>query len=235
MSLLTMIQDAMALCGLASPSSAYGSSDATVSQFVALAQVEGDELSRFADWRALKVSATFTGDGESTLWDLPTDFDRFMNGAIFWSEESSGNKLFGPIPDDDLVALKAMETEPPEPVWRLFGDQIEIWPALDDGEVVNTEYRSAYWILDNDGSTRKARWTADSDRAVISERLMTLGLVWRWKQTKGLEYSEAFRTYQIERTRQASNDGGKGVITLRDTFSGDVRRMGRLAAFRVIT
>lgn len=233
MSLLTSIQDAMVICGLESPSSAYASGDPTVAQFVALAQVEGDELSRFHDWRKLKVAGTITGDGTTTLWDLPTDFDRFLSGMTFWSEESPGDMIPGPIRDDDLLAMKAMQSDPPEPVWRLFGDDIEIWPALDNGEIVRYEYRTANWILDNNGTTTKARWAADTDTALVPERILTLGVVWRWKQTKGLEYSEAFRSYQFERTKAAARDGGMGIIKLAESGKADIARMGRPAIYTV--
>lgn len=233
MTLLTCVQDAQAICGLEQASSAYGSSDPTTAQFVALAQVEGDELSRFHDWRKLKTAGTISGDGSTTLWSLPSGFDRLSTGSPFWSDEGAANALDGPISDADLVALKAMDTDPPEPVWRLTGDYIEIWPALESGETVTYEYRTENWILDNDGTTKKSRWTADTDTALIPERLLTLGIVWRWKQAKGFEYSEAFRSYQIERNRQAAVDGGRGVITMRDTFAEDVAKMGRPAYYRV--
>jgi hypothetical protein len=233
MSLLTIVQDAMSLCGLAPASRVYGSSDTSVGQFIALAQVEGDELSRFHDWRRLKVSVTIAGDGTTTYWDLPEDFDRFVTGEIFWSDESAG-ELLCKVTDQELLALKAQETDPPEPVWRLFGDQIEIWPALDNGEQVTTEYRSAFWILAADGSTRKERWSADSDRALVPERLMTLGLVWRWKQAKGFDYSEAFRTYEINRARAASSDGGRETIRISENSKGDIAKMGRPAHYTVI-
>lgn len=138
------------------------------------------------------------------------------------------------VSDQELVALKAQETDPPEPVWRLFGDQIEIWPALDNGEIVTTEYRSFYWILDNNGTTRKARWGADTDRALVPERLMTLGLVWRWKQAKGFDYSESFRSYQFERQRAAGVDGGSPTIQIAETSRADIAKMGRPAYYRVI-
>ena len=95
MSLLTAIQDAMVLCGLESPQSAYASGDPTVAQFIALAQVEGDELSRYNDWRKLKVAASITGDGVTTLWPLPADYDRLLSGMTFWSEESPGDQIAG--------------------------------------------------------------------------------------------------------------------------------------------
>jgi hypothetical protein len=232
MSLLTIVQDAMALCGLSSVSQAYGVNDSTVAQFVALSQVEGDELSRFHDWRSLKVSAILTGDGSTTLWDLPEDFNRFMSGEILWSDQSAG-ELLPLVSDQELVALKAQETDPPESVWRLFGDQIEIWPALASGEIVTTEYRSEFWILANDGSTRKARWSADTDRAIVPERLITLGLVWRWKQAKGFDYSESFRSYQFERQRAAGVDGGSPTIQISETSRADIAKMGRPAHYTV--
>jgi hypothetical protein len=233
MSLLTIVQDAMSLCGLMAASQVYGTNDPNSSQFIALAQIEGDELARFHDWRSLKVLAQLTGDGTSTLWDLPEDFDRFMSGEILWSDQSAG-ELLTKVSDQELVALKAQETDPPEPVWRLFGDQIEIWPALDNGEIVTTEYRSFYWILDNNGTTRKARWGADTDRALVPERLMTLGLVWRWKQAKGFDYSESFRSYQFERQRAAGVDGGSPTIQIAETSRADIAKMGRPAYYRVI-
>jgi hypothetical protein len=232
MSLLTIVQDAMALCGLGTVTRAYGSNDPTALQMVAIAQIEGDELSRFHDWRGLKVSAILTGDGTSEIWTLPSDFDRFMSGEVLWSDQSAG-ELLTHVTDQELVALKAQETDPPEPVWRLFGDQIEIWPALDNGENITTEYRSKYWILDNDGLTRKARWSADSDNVVIPERLLTLGLVWRWKQAKGLDYSEAFRSYQFERAKAADVDGGRSTIRISETSKADIAKMGRPAYYRV--
>jgi hypothetical protein len=232
MSLLTIVQDAMSICGLSAAASVYGTNDPTSAQFVALAQVEGDELSRFHDWRSLKVSATLTGDGTTTLWDLPEDFDRFMPGEILWSDQSAG-ELLTKVSDQELVALKAQETDPPEPVWRLFGDQIEIWPALDNGEIITTEYRSEFWILANDATTRKARWSADTDRALVPERLMTLGIVWRWKQAKGFDYSESFRSYQFERQRAAGVDGGSPTIQISETSRADIAKMGRPAHYTV--
>lgn len=235
MALLQVIQDAMVICGLESPTSAYGSADPTTAQFVALAQVEGDELSRYHDWRNLKVAGVITGDGVTTLWPLPSDFDRLVGGMTFWSEESPGDQIVGPVLDDELLAMKAMLTDPPEPVWRLIGDDIEIWPALDNGEIVRYEYRTENWIRDNDGTTGKARWTADTDTSRPPERILTLGVVWRWKQAKGLDYSEAFRSYQFERARAAAKDGGQGIIQIAESGRGDIARMGRPAIYRVET
>jgi hypothetical protein len=218
MTLLSIVQDAMTLCGLDSPTSVYSSTDATSRQFMAFAQVEGDELSRFHDWRALKVLGTFTGDGSSTVFDLPTDFDRFLPGYAMWLENSPALPLEGPVTDEKMLAFKVAEYNPIRSIWRFFGDQIEFFPALSSSAVVQTEYRSSYWIIDTTLTTRRARWAADTDLAVIPDRLIVLGIVWRWKKAKGFDYSEDFTSYQIERTRATMSDGGKAVIRMSENF-----------------
>ena len=77
MSLLTLTQDACALVGIDVPTAVVSSTDPTYTQFVYLAQYEGDEMNRAHKWRKQKVQASFTGDGSTTIWALPTDFERF--------------------------------------------------------------------------------------------------------------------------------------------------------------
>jgi hypothetical protein len=220
MSLLTIVSDAMAICGFSEPSIVYASSDDNVSLFKRLSQVEGDALSRKGDWRGLKVLGTLTGDGSSTEYTLPADFDRFMTGYPLREADEAGAVL-QLVTDDELAAIKTYVAGPTKPVWRLFGDTIEFYPALDSGQGVTTEYRSSYWISDETGATRLPRWSADTDYAVIPERLMTLGLVWRYKQSKGLTYDEDFRTYELECAKAMAAQNARQPIKMRSDFMGD--------------
>jgi len=225
MSLLSLVQDAMVLCGFESPSAVYSSSDPTVSQFKTLSQVEGDILSRRYDWRRLKVLDDYTGDGTTTTFSLPTDFDRFVTGFPFFLDESPQLPL-EMVTDDRMLALKVAQTNPTRPVWRLFGNSVEFYPAPETTDVIKFEYRSKYWIVEETETTSKARWTADTDVAVIPERLITLGLVWRYKKSKGFEYGEDFRTYELEVTKAGSVDGGRQTIAMRSNFIGDYSNAG---------
>ena len=74
---------------------------------------------------------------------------------------------------------------------------LQIWPALASGEIVNLEYYSTNPIASADGATRKPRFTADTDFVMFPEGVLTRGMIWRWKQSKGLEYAEDFRTWNI--------------------------------------
>ena len=221
MSLLTLVQDAAVLVGLESPTSVVSNSDATVAQLKALAQQEGDELSRFYDWRNLKVSSTITGDGTTESWDLPCDWDRQVAGDDLWLSTAPFIPLQGPVSDQDWLGFKAAPTRPIRPIWRYFGATIQIWPVLSASQTVNLEYRSSYWISSSDGATIRNRWSADSDVALVPERVMTYGLIWRWKRMKGLDYSEEFATYQVERMKAARNDGGYRTLKAAELFNRD--------------
>jgi hypothetical protein len=58
------------------------------------------------------------------------------------------------------------------------------------------EYKTANWVLASDGTTGKSAYSADDDAALLDEQIMTIGLIWRWRQVKGLEYAEDFRLYE---------------------------------------
>lgn len=216
MSLLTLAQDVVALVGLDAtpPSTVIGNDNAAISQITSLAQVEGDELSRVHDWQSLNRTLTITGDGSTEFWTLPSDFDRFLRDAPLWRESQPFLPLDGPVLDQDFLGYQTNQTEPPFPIWRLVENTIDIWPVLDSGDVVNGEYRTKYWVTDSTGTTEKARITVDSDEFLIPERLLVLGVVWRWKKAKGLEYGQDYQTYQMSKLQATMTDGGQRTARL---------------------
>jgi len=214
MTLLSITQDVAVLVGLQQPAAALTSTDLTTQQIVALLQQEGDELSGVINWNELKVAGTITGDGTTTLWSVPSDYDRLIPGQALWSTKYPAVPLGGPITDAEMLALKALPIQPVRPVWRFFASQIEIWPALSSAEVVNYTYFTDQWILAADTVTKRDRWGADTDTARIPEKLITLGGIWRWKRAKGFDYSEEFASYEREKERMAGQSGGARTISM---------------------
>jgi hypothetical protein len=232
MSLLSLIQDAAILVGIDEPSEVASSSDSELKQLRVISQQEGDELSRAFDWRRLKVQAQIVGDGSNEYWDLPDDFDRQQAGDNLWLADSPHLPLVGPISDESMLALKASTSQPSRSNWRYFGDQVQIWPILASGEVVNLEYRTTHWISSADGTTVRSRWVLDTDYALVPERLMTLGVVWRWKAYKGLDYAQSFQTYQTERMKAMRADGGFRTLRAATRFNNDILD-GRKNLYRI--
>jgi hypothetical protein len=218
MSLLTVTQDAMLLCGLPQPTVALSNTDLTVLQFVAFAQKEADETWTDFNWRQSRIPAQLVGDGTTTLFALPSDFERMLAGPSLWSAKYPSIPLQW-ISDLELLALKALPVMPVRPVCRLIGGTLEIWPALASTETVSLEYYSTNPLCSSDGLTRKPRWTSDSDFSLFPEGVLMRGVIWRWKQSKGLDYAEDFRTWSLERDKKASHDGGARVVQMTNTFT----------------
>lgn len=219
MSLLNAVSDAMLLCGLPQPSNIVSNVDPTVQKFLAFAQTEAEITRSDFNWRNLNIAMTITGDGTTTMFALPSDFERILQGQALWSQKYPSIPLQGPISSQDLLALRALPVMPVRPVWRLIGGQLEIWPALANAEIVNGEYRSTNPIVSSDGSTRKPRWTDDADYALFPEIILRLGLIWRWKQSKGLDYAEDFKTYQLEREKKAGHEAGGKIVRMTNTWN----------------
>jgi hypothetical protein len=203
MSLLSTVQDAMAVCGFARPTIVYASTNQLEGEFMTFATMAGQYELDHA-WRGLKVTAQLEGDGSSTEFGLPADFENFMPGYPLWLDRTPSVPL-RKVSDEQMLAAKISLTAPLRPIWRTFGEALEFYPAPVDGEVIKLEYRSNYWILDESGTTRKTAWTADTDYSVIPERLLVLSIIWRWKESKGLPYAEDFRNWQIARSKLTAN------------------------------
>lgn len=213
MTILTIVQDAAVRCGWQnSPTSAIGNTgtDAlNIQQMIAFAQDIGRDSLERANWTGLDRAATITGDGTTTLFTLPSDWNRFNPGdkapnSPLISSKYPLTPLFGPVNAEELNALKALPASTVRPVWRMIGTSIELWPALTAGEIVTFNYFSEAWILAVDNVTRRERWVSDTDRSLINEDIIMKGVIWRWLQSKGLDYAEAFRAFEMSLTRNAA-------------------------------
>lgn len=214
MSLLTVISGedygAAVRCGVSPPTSIIGSSDPNAPLFLRLANQVGRELSRRHDWQRLKVDYTFTSLATEAQTALPAAFDHFVPYGELWNRTLS-QRYDGPTDDTTWGRIKGTGTSAVTPgCWRMIGGGIEITPAPTAGETLAIPYISRYWVRPSGGtgSTDKASFTVDSDSSLIDEELLTLGIVWSWKSSKGFDYAEFMSTHEREFERAASRDRG---------------------------
>lgn len=213
MSLLTVVQNACLRTNQANPTSAFSSVDTGVQQMVALCQDIGDELSERYFWRNLNTSASFTGDGSTTLFSLPSDFGQFSPGMELISSLYPFTRLNGPINNEDLNVLKALPATVKPSTWRLIGAKIEFFPVLASGEVVTYSYYSKAWVQQS-GGAKVSTWTADTDVSLVDELVLTRGLVWRWLRSKGLDYAEEFGAYERSLERAVGRDNSERMVRM---------------------
>lgn len=213
MSLLTIVQD---FCrrtnGLSVPTSVLSNTDEGIQQLYGLLLEEGEDLLTRGDWQQLVKEATHTTvatESQGVITTIATGFDRFKNDT-FWNRS---NKLpvyivGGPA----WQALKAVTNTGPNYEVRLRGNELLSNPVPDAGLTWAFEYATNKWITSADGATLKTDFTVDTDLVLFPEKLIKLGLRWRWKKEKGLEYAEDMRTYESAlKYALGSNDLGKNL------------------------
>ena len=216
MSTLTIIREVCKRVGLPVPNTATGSTDPQVNQLLAILNEEGQELAQRHAWQALNQEATFTTvatEIQGTLNSIAPGLKYIINDTI-WNRDLK-RPVFGPITEQRWQQLKAMTMQGPWNQYRIIGNQIKFLPAPSAGQTCYFEYVSKNWCYDTTGVT-KSSFTLDDDEPYLDEQILQLGLEWRWKSAKGLEYAEKFNTYERRVMDAIGRDGGRDTLNLAD-------------------
>ena len=226
MTLLSTIQDACDRLGIVRPTTVVGSSDQQIRQLLGLAQQEGKELAKRFAWQRLTKEKTFTATATETQTDaLPTDYSHMVNDTFF--NRTSHRYVMGPLDAVEYQRYKASTTTIVFDAFRIRGNDMLLAPTPNAGDEYAYEYISTYWVATTVAPTTlaQASWLADTDVGILSEELMTLGVVWRFLRAKGLDYGEAFRTYEAQLMLAQTRDTPHRTVNLSRAF--DYRRARR--------
>ncbi len=211
MSLLTIIQRVCRLVSLPVPSTVVDSSDLVIQQLYALANEEGEELADAYDWQKLRRQHLFNTVATAAQSSaVPADWNRFISNSFF--NRSTRRSMIGPITPQQWQAIQAQPQ-----LNRVFLAFIErdgqflVTPSPSAGQQIAYEYVSKYWAR-SAALVPQEEFLADTDGTYLDEKLITLGVRWRWKAANGLDYAEDYRTYQTERNQKMARDGGNTEI-----------------------
>ena len=217
MSLLTTVQSVYKRLSFTQPTSVIGNNDLLAVQMLAFTQDIGDELIERWDWQRLKGAAApvqFTGNGTTATFNLPADFKSLSPSDTFVSSVYPTLTLPGPVGESDLLRMKATPFALQPSAWRRLGNAIEFYPVLQAGEIVTYVYAGNYWITDSLGVTPKATFTADSDLMRLSERLIMLGVLWKFKRAKGLDYAQENEDFERSFNRLAAAENQNDMVEM---------------------
>lgn len=223
MSLLTIVQDACRGLALPVPTGIIASTDPSVQQLRRLADQEGRDLLHTHTWRKLVKEQTFTTTATEVQSNvLPSDFDRFFNETVF--NRTNTRRVLGPLTPHEWQAEKAILASVLYDAFRLRGNDFIVTPVPAAGETWAFEYVSKWWVdTDSDDVGEADGFASDTDEPLFSEELMTLGLTWRFRQAKGLDYAEPFRSYQIVLADDIARDGGRRTLDMKGSHPQGAR------------
>ena len=200
--ILTIIRDFAPRVGVGKPTTATGSTDVQVQQMVALANEEGQELAARFDWQQLILEATWTsvatedqGALSGTIVSAALGFNHILNDTI-WNRTTKVGPG-GPLSPVAWQANKATSYTGPYSQYRIRGGHLLLLPAPAAGETLAFEYVSENWVSNTTGDATSNAFVSDDDYPLLDSRLIKLGLIWRWKAAKGLDYSQEFQNYEL--------------------------------------
>jgi hypothetical protein len=221
MTLLAIIQNASDRLGITRPTAAYLSTDQQVLQLVGLAQEEGKDLAKRHTWQALQTEYTFPTVASTASYALPSGFDSILKETVF--NRTRRRRMVGDLTPEQWQETQASLVTMVNPAFRIRGSLFYISPTPTAAETIAYEYNTKNWCQSS-GGTAQSAWAADTDTGILDEELMTLGLKWRWKKSKGLDYADDFNGYEIRVAKAILDDGARMRI---DTSNSERDRVPR--------
>lgn len=208
---LQLVQTVAGRIGITQPNALFSSTDQQVVQLRNLLNEEGVELTRdpAMAWTVLMREHTFLSSAtEVQTGAIPTDFAWYLNDTL-WNRTQMV-KASGPASPEQWQTMKAIAiVSLPAVVFRFRNNEMLFYPLQPAGQTCAYEYSSLYWVTGD-----KAYMTADTDTSVLDDEVLILGVIWRFLRAKGLDYAEAFRTYELAKTNKIARDGGKRKVYL---------------------
>lgn len=210
MTVLTAIQAASTKIALDKPTVVYSSTDREHIELQELANECASYIAKDYEWQALKVLATITGDGSDDDFALPDDYDRMLKKTQLWSDRLQ-TPLTHITDTDHWLELDIRQFQTVIGVWTLFANEINIKPAPALSEVIKYYYMTTKWAKDAGGSFKTA-FDADSDVFRLSEDLLKLCIIWKWKAAKKLPYAQELNDYEDAKEKMIVADKGSRFL-----------------------
>lgn len=207
MAILTAMQSASVRLLGQKPGTFFGASDKFALEIADLVNEVAIDVAKYQDWQGLTSFATIPGDGTTITFPLPTDYDRMLKSARI---EDIASWFWGYRRILDLSSFMRLRQSgwgPVPGIWTMFGNQIQFAPA--PSQAATYPYISANWAQDAGTQALKPAFTSDTDTFLLPERLLTLGLVWRWRENKGIATADQEAFVKALDEYAASDKGGR--------------------------
>lgn len=209
MTILSVCQDAAVELSGAIPTTLFSTTDTFALELRRQANKAAKAIAKAHDWRKLTYLVTLDGDGTTTNFTLPSDYDRMPLKSNVFLTSTPGTSL---MPARDLDQWLSYQTTPvvgSPGCWIFLSGDMQILPAIGEGDSAQFYYQTNEFIAGN-----KTEFTADLDTYLLSEELLTLGIIWRWRASKRLEYAEDLKNFEIAFGEEAGRDKGSRLLAI---------------------
>lgn len=186
MAILSALQSASIRLFGRKPTTFFGAQGKFELELTDLINEVAQDVQKYQDWQALVRVATVTGDGEVTSFPLPDDYDRML---VVSDVQDTQYWPWGYYPYNDINMFlfdEARNFQPYPGGWIIYQNRVRFVPAPPTSAQATFPYITSASVKDTQTGQTKTAFTTDTDEWMLPERLLTLGLVWRWRENKGL-------------------------------------------------
>lgn len=218
--MLQIIQDACTDVGQPRPSVVASATDETPRRMLRLLNKAGTQLMREFEWPTLRETETFTATAaEAQTEPSITDFARLSPQSTIW-HVGTQRQVIGPVSMEKWNQLHIFPTSTAQFYWTMLAGRFNIYPA----PTVSDQFRYSYvyqkWAKTPDSVTYKLEFDADDDKHDLDDEMLTLELVWRWKQAIGIDYAEDMASCNRYKEVLYAGLRNKDVVNLSDPWQG---------------
>ena len=221
MTLLTVVKDVCAAVGVVIPQSVFSglTGNRTMQEMLSTANETAQAIAYDTrDWTKLRKMQTLVGDGVKVAFDLPADYKRLLLMSNVWRSTSTSTPMTF-IPDaDSWMNRRTNDDNNAWGEWTMMGGQMLIEPVMSAGTTAYFVYLHKNCVALAAGGFGDT-FQADGDSFAIDDRLLKLGMIWRWKSNKGAAYAEDISNYGDALAMIAGHDSPAPIIIERRVLS----------------
>jgi hypothetical protein len=206
MSILSVVADASSKLGITRPTQLIADTGQTSVELQAtIAEVAGIIRDKY-DWQAYTALGVLTGDGSALAFNFPASYARMIKVARLWPSAQPNAPLTHIVGLDRWLGMIVQNFSAVVGAWTILGNQINIRIGGQTTPLALAATVSFYYIttlqFTDAGGTPKAAVTADDDifrltpNPAVGERLLKLGLIYKWKQDKGRPYAQDLSDFE---------------------------------------
>lgn len=168
-----------------------------------------DDLLDRVDWpQPIGAQTTIVGTGVA-VYALPADFKRLQRNPYSVFDEQLDAPGIPVTTDGDWVELLDSGIAGADRFYRLTGYD-EAWsiefeaPPTTD---IVISYVSKNWMANSSGVVGYTFTSAD-DVLILPERLVEAGIIWRWRERKGLPFADKYNEFSVLLARHLNDQRG---------------------------
>lgn len=196
------------------PSALFSGQDKFALEMQDLVNEVATDIAKSNDWQALVNVYTITGDGVTSEFPLPDDYDRMLLDSRLYDGNNWAWGYQRAVRADDFLQRDIYNWQVTNPgTWIIQGGSFRFLPIPPADRNAKFVYISKN-LVKNENDEPKQAFTTDSDRFVLDERLLMLGLVWKWREMKRLDSTYEQANFEKAFNELSGRDKGARILVV---------------------